>query len=190
MVYDGIIIALLIALIRGGKITNLSEIKFKMGWVFPLLFIFQIIIFSLQNDIDWLGAYSNLLFILVYIIGLTFLWLNRHLSGFLIIGIGVGLNFIVMAINGGRMPVSPEAALALDPFFIDALKNSLYAKHDLINESTHLAFLGDIIPLSSPYPKEQVISIGDIIMNIGVFIFIQNALVRNNGSLVRRFKKS
>ncbi|MBE4907130.1 DUF5317 domain-containing protein [Bacillus luteolus] len=178
MVYDGIIIALIVALIRGGKITNLSEMNMKMGWVFPILLLFQIIVFSLQNEIDWVGTYSNIAFIFVYIIGLFFLWMNRDLPGFFMIIVGVGLNFIVMLLNGGRMPVSPQAALALDPTYIDALKHSLYAKHELITSSTHLALLGDIIPLSAPYPKEQVISIGDIIMNVGVFIFIQKVLVK------------
>ncbi|QOR66373.1 DUF5317 domain-containing protein [Cytobacillus suaedae] len=178
MVYDGIIIALLVALIRGGKITNLSEITLKMGWVFPVLLLFQLIIFSLQNELAWIGTYSNIAFIFVYLIGLFFLWLNWDQPGFPIITLGVGLNFIVMVLNGGRMPVSPEAALALDPTYINALKHNLYAKHEVITNSTHLAFLGDIIPLSAPYPKEQVISIGDIIMNIGVFIFIQRVIVK------------
>jgi hypothetical protein len=96
----------------------------------------------------------------------------------MLIFIGVLLNFIVMAANGGRMPVSPEAASILDPFFIEALKNGLYGKHTLITESTRLALLGDIIPLSAPYPKEQVISLGDVVMNIGVFFFIQKLMVK------------
>ncbi len=180
MVFDGFIIALIVALIRGGKITNLSEMKLKMGWVFPILLLVQIIVFSLQNKISWVGGYSNIAFIFVYIIGLFFLLMNRNLPGFFMIIVGVGLNFIVMSVNGGRMPVSPEAALVLDPSYIDALKHGLYAKHELITNSTHLPFLGDIVPLSAPYPKEQVISIGDIIMNIGVFIFIQKVLVKGD----------
>lgn len=185
MVYDGIILALLIALFRGGKISHLSEVKFKMGWIFPILFIFQILIFSLQNEIEWIGTYSDVFFISVYIIGLAFLWMNRGLPGFLTILMGVGLNFCVMAVNGGRMPVSPEAANVIDPLYLEALKTSLYAKHELITHSTKIAFLGDVIPLSAPYPKEQVISIGDIIMNVGVFLFIQKALVKKNAIYIK-----
>lgn len=86
--------------------------------------------------------------------------------------------FLVMFFNSGRMPVSLEAAAAiLDPSYVHALKDSLYAKHTVLNESTRLAFLGDIIPLTTPYPRDQVVSIGDVLMNIGIFIFIQELLV-------------
>ncbi|MNI97749.1 hypothetical protein D3C73_1564530 [compost metagenome] len=45
-------------------------------------------------------------------------------------------------------------------------------KHYLLDASTRLAFLGDIIPLSSPYPRTQAISIGDVVMNLGIFLYI------------------
>lgn len=173
MVYDGIIIALLVGLFRGGNFKGLADMKLKQAWVFPVLLMIQIVVYILQNKVPALGLYSNTIFILVYLVGLYFLWLNRHHTGFFIIFIGVLLNFLVMAFNGGRMPVSLEASLVLDPSFIEALKTGLYGKHAAITESTRLAFLGDIIPLSAPYPREQIISIGDVIMNIGVFFFIQ-----------------
>lgn len=177
MVFDGIILAILIALFRGGAFTNLADMKLKAKWVFPTLLVIQLIIFLTQSHFDVIGQYSNYIFLLIYITGLLFLWINRHQHGFKLIFIGVLLNFIVMAVNGGRMPVSAEAASILDPFFIEVLQNGLYAKHTLVTESTKLALLGDIIPLSAPYPKEQVISIGDVVMNIGVFFSIQNIMV-------------
>jgi hypothetical protein len=57
------------------------------------------------------------------------------------------------------------------------LKEGLYAKHQILTESSNLGFLGDIIPLTHPYPREQVISIGDVIMNIGIFIFIHRLMM-------------
>jgi Family of unknown function (DUF5317) len=82
-----------------------------------------------------------------------------------------------MTLNGGRMPVSIEAGQFLGPEYIEALKEGTYGKHIAINNSTLLPFLGDIIPLSAPYPKEQVISIGDVVMNVGAFIFIQHLML-------------
>ncbi|MBZ5797754.1 DUF5317 domain-containing protein, partial [Burkholderia contaminans] len=46
-----------------------------------------------------------------------------------------------------------------------------------MDASTRLSLLGDIIPLSKPYPRTQVISIGDVVMNFGMFLFIQNVMV-------------
>ncbi|MFC4801271.1 DUF5317 domain-containing protein [Neobacillus sp. GCM10023253] len=180
MVYDGILLALVVGFIRKGNLRGLAQLKLKWGWVFPLLLIVQIITFVYQNDIKLLGKASESIYMAVYIIGLLFLYLNRHHKGFMIIFIGVFLNFLVMVVNGGRMPVSEEAAAVLDPMYIQALKDGLYAKHVLLTDSTILGFLGDIIPLGPPYPRTQVISIGDVVMNIGAFLFIQYLMLQPN----------
>jgi uncharacterized membrane protein YcgQ (UPF0703/DUF1980 family) len=184
MVFDGILLAIIIGFIRGGNFKRFADLTFKAGWIFPLLLLIQLGIFTFQNKIGWIGEFSNLSFMVIYVIGLTFLWLNRHHPNFKAIFVGVLLNFIVMAVNGGRMPVSMEAASVIDPQYLEATKNALYAKHTLVTESTKLAFLGDIIPLSAPYPREQAISIGDVVMNIGVFLFIQSVMVGKKDKLV------
>ncbi|MCM3574164.1 DUF5317 domain-containing protein [Mesobacillus subterraneus] len=177
MVFDGIILAVIVGYLRKGSLKSLATLKLKFGWVFPLLLLVQIAVFSLQNEIPALGQASGFIFMLVYIAGLFFLAMNWHYKGFAIIFIGVFLNFLVMAVNGGRMPVSMEAAVILDPAYIEAIKAELYAKHAVLTSSTNLGFLGDIIPLTDPYPKNQVISIGDVLMNIGIFMFIQHLML-------------
>ncbi|WP_066172805.1 DUF5317 domain-containing protein [Bacillus marinisedimentorum] len=180
MVFDGIILSLLIGFFRGGNLKGIADLKLKFGWVFPVLLGVQLIIYFTQNSFEWIANFSSVSFMLVYIVGLYFLWVNRSYEGFGILFIGVFLNFIVMLVNGGRMPVSVEAAAVLDPHYIDALKNGLYAKHTILNNTTNLGFLGDIIALQPPYPRSQVISIGDIIMNIGAFIFLQHLMLKHN----------
>jgi hypothetical protein len=179
MVFDGIIISFIVGLFRKGNLRAFSQLNLKWGWVFPLLLIVQLTVFTLQNNSEFLGQLSGSIYILVYIIGLLFLFLNRKNPGFILIFIGVFLNFLVMVVNGGRMPVSVESAAVLDPGYIEALKESLYAKHTMLTSTTHLGFLGDVIPISDPYPRTQIISIGDIIMNIGIFFFIQYIMVRH-----------
>ncbi|MFJ5759591.1 DUF5317 domain-containing protein [Neobacillus sp. NPDC093182] len=179
MVFDGILISFIVGLLRKGNLRAFSQLNLKWGWVFPLLLVVQLAVFKLQNDSEFLGQLSGSIYIGVYIIGLIFLFLNRKNPGFILIFIGVFLNFIVMVLNGGRMPVSVEAAAVLDPGYIQALKESLYAKHTMLTSTTHLGFLGDVIPISDPYPRTQIISIGDIIMNIGIFFFIQYLMVKH-----------
>lgn len=177
MVFDGIVLSVIVGFLRKGNLWGLATLKLKWGWVFPILLIVQLVVFSYQNDITFLGQISGYIYIIVYILGLTFLFLNRHYKGFVLILLGVLLNFIAIAANGGRMPVSLEAAAILqDPVFLEALKNELYAKHIALSEATRFGFLGDIIPLTDPYPRTQVISIGDVIMNIGIFFFIQHLM--------------
>jgi hypothetical protein len=179
MVFDGIIISLIVGFLRKGNLRAFGHLKLKWGWVFPILLLIQVIVFIYQNDIKFIGQASEFIYMTVYIIGLIFLFFNREYKGFTLIWIGVFLNFLVMIVNGGRMPVSMEAAAVLDPFYLDVMKEQLYAKHILLNESTRLGFLGDIIPLTNPYPKTQIISIGDVLMNIGIFIFIQYLMLHH-----------
>ncbi|MDT8860392.1 DUF5317 domain-containing protein [Alkalihalobacillus sp. MEB130] len=181
MVFDGILLSLIVGFLRRGTLTGFAELNMKYGLIFPILLGIQICVFVFQGRFAFLEQVSGILFILIYIVGMFFLWVNRENKGFILLLIGVFLNFLVMAINGGRMPVSYEAAaFALDPYYTEILKNGLYAKHAMLTESTKLGFLGDVIPLTSPYyPKSQVISIGDILMNIGIFLFIQHLMLQH-----------
>jgi hypothetical protein len=181
MVYDGILIGFVVGLIRGGFLRGLrsfSNIKLTAGWIFPLLLIVQFLTFYLQARYDSLIQYSGFIFMAVYVVGLIFLAVNARHSGFKLIFTGVFLNFIVMALNGGVMPVSAEAAQVLGGTFLaDLQNNTVIYKHAILTESTLLPFLGDIIPLTAPYPREQAISIGDIIMNVGIYFFLQSIMV-------------
>lgn len=176
MVYDGIILGLIVGLFRGGwkhGLVQFSNIRLKAGWIFPLLLVFQFFMYYIQERSSTVAAASGYIFTAVYVVGLIFLWLNRHNKGFWLIMAGVFLNFLVMLVNGGRMPVSLEAASVLDPIYLEMLQSSdVVTKHYLLDASTHLPFLGDIIPLSSPYPRTQAISIGDVVMNLGIFLYI------------------
>lgn len=181
MVFDGIILSILIGFLRKGSIKRFAYLSFRAGWVFPLLLLVEILVFVFQTSYSWVAALSAPLFMIIYIVGLIFLWLNRKINiGVILLFIGVLLNFVVMVVNGGRMPVSLEAATILDPAYAEAIKNGLYGKHAVLTDNTLVGFLGDVIPITDPYPKDQVISIGDIVMNIGIFIFIQHVMVKTN----------
>lgn len=176
MVYDGIILGLIVGFFRGGLkhgLVQFSNIRLKAGWMFPLLLVFQFFMFYIQERSSIVAAASGYIYIAVYVVGLIFLWFNRHNKGFWLVLAGVFLNFLVMLVNGGRMPVSYEAASVLEPVYLEMLQSGdAVTKHYLMDASTRLSFLGDIIPLSNPYPRTQAISIGDVVMNLGIFLYI------------------
>ena len=101
-----------------------------------------------------------------YVFLLLVVWLNRAEPGLWIASIGILMNFTVIALNQG-MPVLPEA--------IEVAGGSadivLDAKHVLLDESTRLAFLGDVIPL-----PRNVISLGDVFLAIGLSMFLEDQL--------------
>jgi uncharacterized membrane protein (Fun14 family) len=177
--FDGVIFGLIVGFLRRGSLKGFASLNLKYGWMFPLLLLVQFVVYALQSHIVWVAAASTYTFMLVYIIGFVFLWLNRKESALLVVLVGAFLNFLVMLANGGRMPVSLEAAEAvLDPYYVEILRNgTLYGKHAIMTAHTHLAFLGDIIPLAKPYYKQQVISIGDVVESIGIFLYIQKVML-------------
>jgi hypothetical protein len=181
MVYDGILIGLIVGLIRAGwknGLIALSQVRIRGGLIFPVLLAFQLLLYFLHDKVNFIEQYNGYLFMLVYIVGLYVLWLNREQKGIMFIFAGVTLNFLVMLVNGGKMPVSLDAASVLDPIYVQMLQDgTATSKHVALTGSTMLPFLGDIIPLTSPYPRDQVISIGDVIMNFGMFIYLQSVML-------------
>ncbi|HYE83858.1 MAG TPA: DUF5317 domain-containing protein, partial [Clostridia bacterium] len=89
------------------------------------------------------------------------------------------LNFLVIMLNGGQMPVSGEAMQGIG--LMDnmlAVRDGKIITHTLIDSQTVFKYLGDIFVLGKPYPRPKVFSIGDVIMALGIFIYIQDIMTR------------
>ncbi len=105
---------------------------------------------------------------------LIFVWFNRESDGIVIIGLGLILNLLVIALNGGLMPIAPETAMALFP---DLPRNTWQvgtrpgrSKNILLpSESTRLADLSDAILLPEWFPWMRALSPGDLLIVLGVF---------------------
>lgn len=180
MVYDGIILGLIVGLMRGGFLQGLSglaRMKLRAGWIFPILLLAQMIVYIGQAKIDWLEQVSGIIFVVIYIAGQVFLWINRNQKGFKILLAGVFMNFVVIMANGGRMPVSKEMVEISSPESVAMLvEGTSNTKHTLMTEVTRFPLFGDVIPITWPYPIPQVISVGDIVMNVGIFLFLVHLL--------------
>lgn len=152
-----------VSLARGGKLSNLSEIYARGWW---LLFVG----FGMQIAANYVPAANReiavWLVLLSYLPLLLVVALNQRLPGMWISGIGILMNFTVIALNNG-MPVLPEAirlaggdaGMALD------------AKHVILTSESHLPFLADIIPMPG-----SVISLGDVLLAVGLGVFVEDQL--------------
>ena len=92
--------------------------------------------------------------------------LNLRVPGLKLFAVGLGLNTLVMLLNGGFMPVSADA---LRQAGLGARTEELQAaghsdKSSLIDARTSLPVLGDILPVPA---IEKVFSVGDVFVVAG-----------------------
>lgn len=176
MFLEAIILGLIIGFIKKGNINNLNKIKFNgLSILFIILVadlaLRQFIVRSNSQLAITLFALYPKFNLIVYFLTIVVLSLNNHLNHMRVIQSGYVLNFLPMVFNEGKMPVSGEAMAKLGKLTeIEFLKNNLYLGHSLMEESTRFKSLSDVIAVPFPIPK--VISAGDIVLSIGIIMFI------------------
>lgn len=173
MFYIAIVIALVVGLLTGGKLSRFADAQLR--W-FPLIFLSLVAQYgpaALQNfgliTVGWWGPYLH---ILSYLMLLPALLANFRFVGARWFALGAALNLAVIVANGGRMPASLDyfAALGRDLGPTLAALAKSY-EHVLATSSSKLLPLGDIIPLPVPY-LQSMFSVGDIAIAIGLILLI------------------
>ena len=163
---EPLIIALLIGLIWGGSVRNVSRLRFRFVSLILIAFLIQI-------GIDFgaprlpAGAYPYL-HLISYLLLLFALFKNRGIPGIPLIIAGTVLNFLVISFNGGQMPVQ---AGGMSETAVGALATGVGGTHGLMQGSVKLSFLADVISLPVFY-HPRLISLGDIILNLGMMVLI------------------
>lgn len=166
------IIGMVLGIAVGGRLSNFLDFKINKSWLILTAFAAITIarVFALRYP--EVGDYSIIIHVLIYGLLLFCIWHNRHYFGIWFLGAGCLMNAAVMLVNNGKMPVSAKAALqagmALDSVNLD-MKHILY--HSA--EEIRLWFLSDAIHVPGILGRGmQIISIGDLIMVLGVILLI------------------
>ncbi len=168
-------VAATVAVIRGGRLRNLSDVRLRMWWLLILGFGMQSAAEFFPSDAEWSRPTGITLILVSYVPLLLMVVLNRDRPGMWLAGLGILMNFSVIAANGG-MPVLEEAAIVAGGFpeSVDIAGNY---KHLVLDETTRLAFLADVIPLRF-LEQGQVISLGDVLLAVGLGRFLEHELRR------------
>jgi hypothetical protein len=164
-----LVVAVAIALLRGGRLANLMRIELALWPVLFLAAAMQVVAEFLPTDRSWSKSAAVALILGSYVLLLMVIYLNRDRAGLWLAGLGILFNFMVIAANGG-MPVSAEAAALAGGGPADLVFD---AKHVALGSGSSLAFLADVIPVR---PLRQVLSIGDVFLAVGLGRFLEAEL--------------
>jgi hypothetical protein len=178
---------LVTALLLGGSFAGWRHVRVR--WLLPafVALAVQLVVYNPPFDSQpWAMTWGPWLFVASKAIVVAVLAANAFAAGpfraaWLIAAVGVAMNLAVIAANGGYMPQSSEARVASR----GATLNESESAPRLLNvkpvdESTHLVWLGDVVPQPAWFPRSNVISIGDLLLavGLGMWAFQVTMLVR------------
>ncbi|KRQ87788.1 hypothetical protein ABG79_00593 [Caloramator mitchellensis] len=174
-----VILGIIIGYLLKGDLRNMDVSNLKGIYIAFASFLVEVILFTLvRKGILERGLITIIIYSIQYLLLFIFVYLNRKNFAILILGLGFLLNAIAIFSNGGAMPVNPnaivEAGLAPSIDQINASSEGLYIVAD---ETTKLAIFGDFIPIK--YVLHYVISIGDILIYLGILLYIIKEMKRN-----------
>jgi hypothetical protein len=174
-----LIIAVLVGLTAGSIRAYLGGRSYQPArlqhiWLVILAFIPQILAFYLPITRVIITGWMVSACLVSSLTGLlVFVWLNRQHKELWVAGLGLVANLVVIAANGGLMPISLATAAALYPAAglganllggrLGWSKNIVLAK-----ESVHLGFLSDCLLVPDWIPWKYALSIGDVLLAAGV----------------------
>lgn len=157
-------VSIAVSLLRGGKLSNIQEIYARGWWLLFVGLGMQTAANFVHTDQREVAVW---LVLLSFVPLLLVVALNQRLPGMWIAGIGILMNFTVIALNNG-MPVLPEAFELAGG---DIANLTLDAKHVILDGTSQLPFLADIIPMPG-----SVISMGDVLLAVGLGVFVEDQL--------------
>ncbi|MDV3428207.1 MAG: DUF5317 domain-containing protein [Bacillota bacterium] len=167
MFIEAIIFSVIIGYVLKGRLKNIDIMSIKAIYLVLAGFLIKfIIVISIRHGFLTRGVLTYILYVIQYSLLLIFVIINRKNKYILIMGIGFLLNAVPIFTNGGAMPVSIPAAQSI------GLTKQVWTVglYRAIDGTTRFNFLGDIIPFKLGIA--YVFSIGDIVLAVGLFLFI------------------
>lgn len=175
MFIEPAIISVIIVFLRKRSLKKLKNVNIK-GWYILFISAGVQVLISLSIKHNMLDKFViknfKYLIILSYLFLITTIIMNiekRYMKLFLI---GILLNLVVISANEGKMPVSIDGVKGINEETTLPYRE-FDIKHIGIDSNTKFKYLADIILIPKPYPLPKVISIGDIFLMLGIFIFFQ-----------------
>jgi len=161
------ILAVLTVPLTGRSLAPLARLELRRVWLVWASIGTQLVITLVPSFPNTLG---EVLHLATFAASGLFAWSNRHIPGTLVIAAGAALNLTAIAANGGTMPAS---AWAWRTAGFDTLTGGF--ENSNVVHTARLQFLGDVFAIPHGWPLANVFSVGDVIIVIGVAVFVHRA---------------
>ncbi len=191
MLVEAIVLSLLIGLLKGGKIRRFRSLKKKTFLILFLGIFIQGIIVFLNNlvgvsSIEKVLTYNRELLILSFGLILVGIVTNYRFRSLWLCLIGYVMNFLMIFSNGFKRPVLLEAlSLTGREPLVEPIRSASRGLYVPLTEATKYPMLTNTIVFSKPYPLPKIISMGDLIVAFGIFLFIQDLMFRRDSFMSR-----
>ncbi len=165
---------------RGRAFRRIAAIPLRSGWLALLAFTLQWpLLQAPAGPVQRIGV-QQALFLLSHVLLLAFVWRNRRLPGIQIIGLGVVCNLLVIAANGGLMPITPETLVQINPgSTLAQWPRGAHYGHSkdiiLLRAEIRVWALSDILVLPPPFPRPTAFSLGDLLIASGIVLLLQGS---------------
>jgi hypothetical protein len=147
--------------------------RLRAAWLVLLAFLPQLFAAYLPADaLPIPDALAGASIVLSQCLLLVFCWLNRRLAGVWLLALGTTCNLLVIALNGGFMPISPQTAgRLLGPQAATLEAGGRFGWKDilLLPEQTRLACLSDRFLPPEGFFYQVAFSFGDVLIAAGAF---------------------
>jgi hypothetical protein len=178
--FYAVLIGLLIGRLRKGKFEKIGYLRIKYPLLIVSGIIIQISIFILKLGLtDIQSIIPDILLVASYIVLLVGMILNVSISYMYLVLTGAALNFIMMILNGFRTGITLNAAKAVySQEIIELLISGNIRYFTIISEDKF--YMGGFIPLSRIFLYPAIMTIGDVILYIGMILMIQKIMTDRN----------
>jgi hypothetical protein len=176
----GIALSLAFALLAGGKLDRLAELRLTWLWLAPVAFVLQLL--AIYGPEPFSGPLAIPLIVGSHA-GLVVVALrNLRSAGMAIAAAGLVMNLAVIVANGGLMPVAPETVrlAGREAWKVGDASPGTRVAHSkdiiLAREDTWLEPLADRYWTGLPGRLSVIFSVGDAILLAGVCTLIVRTL--------------